>query len=133
MIPTNNYKISIRILFFIIVAIVFNITGCTHRFSDLTLVSTKNIDLNASKLDVRQGKRYKGSDCAFFFLGFIPFGIPSLQDAIDDALQKGGGNIMVDEVTWNRFAYFVIGSLACFDVEGTVLNGPEKSLSTTSQ
>jgi hypothetical protein len=41
------------------------LAGCTTRISALTLVATKNIDLNASKLNVRNGNRYNGEDCSF--------------------------------------------------------------------
>jgi len=74
-------------------------TGCTVRVADLTLVSTKNIDLSNAHLDARRGVRVTGSDCVFWILGLIPLGVPNLETAIDDALVKGGGNVMVDQVT----------------------------------
>ncbi len=85
--------------------------GCTTRVADLTLISTKNIDLRQAQLDVREGKRFKGQHCTFFTL-------PNLEEAIDDALQKGGGNIMVDQVTYQKLFLFS----QCIEVEGTVLN-----------
>ncbi len=87
-------------------------TGCSLRVADLTLVSTKNIDLSHTRLDVRTGERFKGEDCVFLF------GLPNLETAIDDALEKGGGNIMVDQVTYQKVKLFT----RCIEVEGTVLN-----------
>ena len=86
--------------------------GCSLRVADLTLVSTKNIDLRDTRLDVRTGERFRGEHCVFLF------SLPNLEEAIDDALEKGGGNIMVDQVTYQK-VYFLT---RCIEVEGTVLN-----------
>jgi hypothetical protein len=95
-------------------------SGCTQRVGDFTLVSTKNIDLSNAHLDVREGKRTQGEDCRFIVL-FIPLGLPHVQQAVDDALAKGNGNVMVDQVTYRREWWFIVGQ-SCFVVEGTVLN-----------
>ncbi len=87
-------------------------TGCAIRVADLTLISTKNIDLSDAKIDVRKGVRATGEDCGYFFT------LPNLENAIDDALQRGHGNIMVDQVTYSRPVPFG----ACIEVEGTVIN-----------
>jgi len=102
-------------------------TGCTTRIADLTLVSTKNIDLSDARLDITKGKRTKGESCRYWLLGLIPLGVPNLQEAVDDALEKGGGNIMVDQVTYQKGVYFILASQVCLEVEGTVLNVTEKS------
>lgn len=99
-------------------------SGCSVRVADLTLVSTKNIDLSDTQLDARKGQRHKGEDCRFVLLGLIPFGLPNMEEAVDKALEAGKGNIMVDEVTEYKNIWFLIGGLSCIDVEGTVLNAP---------
>jgi hypothetical protein len=98
------------------------LSGCTTRIGDLTFVSTRNIDLSHVTLDVRQGKRVKGNDCKFALLGLIPLGFPTLQSAVDDALDKGQGNVMIDEVTYISNYWFVLVSQQCIRVEGTVLD-----------
>jgi hypothetical protein len=95
--------------------------GCTQRIGDLTFVSTRNIDLSDAQLDVRQGRRVKGEDCKIWPLGLIPTGIPTLQAAVDDALDKGNGNVMVDQVTYSSGFYFILASRQCIQAEGTVL------------
>lgn len=100
--------------------------GCTVRVADLTLVSTKNIDLSNTQLDARKGMRVKGEDCAYAILGLIPLGIPNLQEAIDNALEKANGNIMIDEVTSYKGFYFILASQSCIEVEGTVINISKK-------
>ena len=96
--------------------------GCTTRIGDLTFVSTRNIDLTHVNLDMQHGKRVKGSDCKFAILGIIPLGLPTLQGAVDDALQKGGGNVMIDQVTYISNYWFVLFSRSCIRAEGTVLD-----------
>lgn len=121
MIPMNkSYPV-------IVIALLLTI-GCSARVADLTLVSTKNIDLSNAKLDARKGKRIKGEDCAIALLGLIPLGHPNLEKAIDNALEKGKGNVMVDQVTYQKAAYFIIASQYCIEVEGTVLNVAETQL-----
>ena len=103
------------------------VSGCSTRIADLTLVSTKNIDLMNTQLDSRQGRRQKGEDCKIVLLGIIPLGLPNLEEAVDKALEAGGGNIMVDQVTEFKETWFVVATQACMVVEGTVLNIPEVS------
>lgn len=99
------------------------VSGCTARIADLTLVSTKNIDLSDTQLDARKGTRHKGEDCRISLLG-IPFGFPNMKEAVDKALEAGNGNVMVDEVTENKVTWFLIGHHECIVVEGTVLTAP---------
>jgi len=114
-----------RILFLLCVGSLVFINGCTHRVADLTLISTKNVDLDSIQLNVKKGERVKGEHCGYALLGLIPISLPNLQDAIDQALEKGKGNIMIDQVTYSKVFYFVIASSLCFEVEGTVLNAAE--------
>jgi hypothetical protein len=95
--------------------------ACTTRVADLTVVSTKNIDLSNVSIDTRQGRRMEGSDCAFWPLG-IPFKIPTIETAVDRALEAGGGNLMIDQVTYARQYTFIIASYVCLETEGTVLS-----------
>lgn len=95
--------------------------GCTTRIADLTLVSTKNIDLSNATFDIRSGTRVTGSDCRIAPLG-LQFSIPTLEGAVDDALEKGNGNVMVDQVTYlSNYFYFIV-TQSCIRAEGTVLN-----------
>jgi hypothetical protein len=97
------------------------LSGCVTRIGDLTVASTRNIDLSNAHLNVKEGTREVAEDCRPSFLGF-PLGLPSVSDAADKALAKGHGNIMVDEVTridsWDAL---IVGQ-NCYQVEGTVLS-----------
>ena len=61
----------------------------------------------------------------YIYLFLFPWGVPNLETAIDKALEKGNGNIMVDQVTYYNFFSIGIG-YACFVVEGTVLKTAQK-------
>jgi hypothetical protein len=101
--------------------VTIGLCGCATRIGDLTLASTKNIDLSNAHLTTNHGMRVIGRDCKWNVLG-IPFGYPSLKDAIDRALEKGHANMMVDEVTRVRSVTFILADRYCYEVEGTVLN-----------
>jgi hypothetical protein len=118
----TNKKSLLGVVFLSLAALLFS--GCSVRVADLTLVSTKNIDLSDTQLDARKGQRQKGEDCRFVLLGLIPFGLPNMEEAVDKALEAGKGNVMVDEVTEYKNIWFLIGGLTCIEVEGTVLNAP---------
>lgn len=118
---TNKKKFS---WFLLVPVISLFLGGCTARTADLTLVSTKNIDISDTRLDAKTGTRHTGEDCRFVLLDLIPFGWPNLKESIDEALEKGKGNVMVDEVTEVKSTWFLLGTLVCIDVEGTVLTAP---------
>lgn len=117
--------------FLLVLAAGLFLNGCTARIADLTLVSTKNIDLSDTHLDARTGQRQTGEDCGFILLDLIPLHWPNLKEAVDQALEKGKGNVMVDQVTELKSAWFIIGSQRCFKVEGTVLTAPVASAPKT--
>lgn len=85
------------------------ISSCSLRLADLTVVTTKNVNLDKVDLDsLPQTKNITGKDSKFIFL-FIPFGSPQLKEAIDDALAKGNGDILVDAVVYSKWWWFLIG------------------------
>ena len=116
----KNKSLTYRII--VIIGLLM-LSSCVTRIADLTLVSTKNIDLSDTQLDARKGQRQTGEDCRLFLLG-IPFGLPNLKEAVDEALEKGKGNVMVDEVTEVKNTWIVLGNIICYHVEGTVLTVP---------
>lgn len=96
------------------------LTGCATRLSDMSVISTRNVSLNEVDLDnLPQVKGVTGKDSKFIFL-FIPFGTPHLEDAIDDALDKGDGDVMVDAIVHRQGWWFLIGETS-LKVKGTVV------------
>ena len=51
-----------------------------------------------------------------------------MEEAVDKALEKGKGNVMVDEVTEYENYWVVLGFVSCINVEGTVLTAPASAL-----
>jgi hypothetical protein len=95
--------------------------GCSVRLGDLSAISTQTVNLNKVDIDaLPQVKGVTGRDTKFVFL-FIPFGTPHLEDAVDDALEKGGGDLMTDAVIHARNWWFIIGQNS-LEVKGNVVN-----------
>ncbi len=99
-------------------------SACSVRLADLSVISTRNINLDRQDLDkLPQAKRVVGKDSVFIFL-FIPFGRPVLEDAIDDALDKADGDIMIDAVIHMHSWWFLVGQNT-MQVKGTVVKTRE--------
>jgi len=96
-------------------------SGCSIRLSDFSAVTTKSINLDKVDIDsLPQVKGVRGKDTKFTLV-FIPLGVPHLEDAIDDALEKGGGDLMTDVVLYRRSWWFLIGQES-LEVKGNVVN-----------
>jgi len=70
--------------------------GCTNHLSDISMISNRDIDFN--KFDIEalpQKKNIEGIDRKHLFL-FIPIGQPTLSAALDNALEKANGDLMVN-------------------------------------
>jgi len=101
------------------------VTGCTSRFVDYTIISTKNIDLSKAATFQRGANRTEGIDTAHIII-FIPTGNPNLKEAIDRAIEAVPGAVaLLDGVVTSSF-YFIplIYGEANFAVEGTPLIDP---------
>ncbi len=94
--------------------------GCTLRQADLTAISTRNVSLAGVDLDSLPRKKVEGKDSAFIFL-FIPFGQPHLEDAIDQALDAGDGDLLLDGVVYTKAFWLLFGSQS-IEVKGTAVN-----------
>lgn len=101
------------------------LTGCTsapvspyqrRHMGDFTVGSTKNIGQLAQK-----GERVQGKDC-FRMVLFIPvswpMGDPSLTRAIDNALEKTNGDVLVEAVLSRRVIFTGVYNEVCYMVEG---------------
>lgn len=106
--------------YFMIIFLVLFLSSCAVRQADLTAISTRNVKLDGVDLNSLPAKRVEGKDSNFVFL-FIPFGFPQLEDAVDDALDKGEGDLMLDAVIYTRSWWFLIGQ-DIIEVKGTVVN-----------
>ncbi|MBN1182130.1 MAG: hypothetical protein JXB49_07575 [Bacteroidales bacterium] len=117
------------LLSFIVIATL--LAGCTQRIVDFTVISTKNVDMSKASTFTRGKSRVEGKDVAYIIL-FIPTGIPNVKEAIDKALESVPGSVaLVDGVLSSKMAYFILGGMTGYVVEGTPLIDP--SLADVSQ
>lgn len=77
-------------------------TGCTTRLGDLTIASTRNWDDDAQYKMVR--RNVHGEDLAPIIIS-IPFGIPNIENAIEDAMHQADGDYMTNVVISYRYWY----------------------------
>jgi hypothetical protein len=94
-------------------------TACASR-SDLTAVSSKNVNLSGFRLDrTKSLGRTTGTDCVHIVI-FIPTGgPPTIDEALDRALEAKHANLLTDAVV--RWSYFYIPYLygrECWTAEG---------------
>jgi hypothetical protein len=86
----------------------------------MSVITSKSIALDGVNLDtLPQTRNVEGQDAKWVLL-FIPLGIPHLENAIDDALAKGNGDVMLDAVISSESWWFIIGQ-AAYKVRGTVV------------
>lgn len=106
---------------FLIPFIISLLCACSTHLADLTMVSNKNITLKKVNLDrAPQKHNVIGESSKFVFL-FIPFGAPTLKEAVDDALQKGNGDLITDASVYSKGWWFLVGQVG-LEVRGTVVD-----------
>ena len=102
-------------------------SACTGHVANLSLVSTRNVNIETTALDLRGETRVTGEDCGYALLGVIPLEVPSLEDAVNDALGKAKGNILTDTLVSASVFHAVLFSQTCMKVVGAAVQIPEKS------
>lgn len=100
----------------------FLLSGCTVRHGSFTvlsnkLVSTKDFDLSTAD----RVKGVTGRDTAHMIILFPTNGI-TLEDAVDDALRKGKGDLLTDAVvhSWSWYIPYIYGNMG-WEVTGDVV------------
>lgn len=122
----------------IALTIVLCLSNCTHRMTDFTVISTKNVPIGGGHpVEFKKGTtRVVGKDTKHMVL-FIPLGSPNLKDAIDRAIQSTPGCIgLVDGVVKSNFWWAILYGQNKYIVEGTPLfddsNEYQKPMNSTS-
>ena len=95
-----------------IVALVFSLMSCSYRLGDFTILSTKNYNVEA---EYKKVGRFEGKDSVFVIFG-IPFGQPNIENAVDEAIEKGKGVYLTDAVLELKNGLFSMG----YEVKGDV-------------
>lgn len=101
--------------------------GCASRLGDFTLLSSKTVEI--SRVDLKKvtySRGIEGSDGRFWFL-FIPFGnAPSLEEAVDAALENGNGDFMTSAVIHRTSWTIILFSWESYAVSGDVASSLDK-------
>lgn len=113
-------------LFAVAVSALLLLGSCTHRLTDFTVISTKNVPIGASHSEFKKGTtRVKGQHVAHTVL-IIPLGTPNMKEAIDRAIEQTPGAIgLVDGVVkssgWSCLFYgqnkYIVEGTPLFAVE----------------
>jgi hypothetical protein len=104
----------------ILAAAAFLLASCQTRLADFTAISTRQVRMESVDLDAHGGSRVRGTSSRFILL-FLPFGLPSLQEAVDDALDQGSGDVVLDAAVYRTGWWFLVGTTT-LEVRGRVVD-----------
>ena len=98
------------------------VSGCTIRYGDFTLASTKNIGQVSQR-----GEFVSGKDCAYFLFQLIPLTgnvQANIKTATDRALEKAEGDLIVDAAIYHKWFFFpYVWAHDCLVVTGLAAHG----------
>jgi hypothetical protein len=97
--------------------------GCTIRHGDFTVLSNKVMRLSEFELDkADRVKNVTGEEVQHIIVIIPTSGPPTVEGALDDALQKGSGDVMTDAVVkqWGWYIPYIYGQ-AGWSVTGDVV------------
>jgi hypothetical protein len=97
--------------------------ACVTRQGDFTILSSKLVRLSDFDLSgAERVKNVEGRDVSHIIILFPTKANPSLEDALNDALEKGGGDVMTDATvhSWSWYIPYIYGQ-AGWKVRGDVV------------
>ncbi len=92
------------------------LSGCaTFEIAHFSMLTTKNVDL--SQPSEKVGSKVIGKDKRIWFI--IPFRLPRIDNAVNDALKNGNGDFMTDiDVEHRVFSIPLIYYRVWYEVKG---------------
>jgi hypothetical protein len=106
------------------------IPGCAVDVASLRLAAAREPSAEALAGATSQGWR-DGEDCRFWLLG-VPFGLPQVERAIDDALRPVHGVFMRDVTVYSVHPVYVLYGWHCYRVHGEVFGVASRSTAARS-
>lgn len=70
--------------------------GCEQRLGDFTFLSSKNIDLSNLEMDAAEGAPIVEGEDSKPIIFVFSTGTPNLKEAVDRAIESGGGTALSD-------------------------------------
>lgn len=103
---------------FMFVLLLFAV-GCSSQYGQLTVASTKSIDIQNKKL--QKVKSDVTGTHSYPIIVLFPMGQPTIQGAIDDALKQGDGDLMMNATIVLKQWYipYIYGETK-FEVKGDI-------------
>lgn len=98
------------------------IIGCANRMIDFTAISSKNVEIDGTR-----GERVRGEDMAWLLPFCIPTKMPNVKAAVDRAIERGGGDLLIDGVVYQKGWCLLLFGQTGFTVEGTIVNTHRKA------
>ncbi len=86
------------VFFACLLALALLLQGCIQRVGDFTALSGKNIDMQGGLHAVSERNRVEGTDWKIF-------AVPSLEEAVDNAVEKYGGAVGLTNVTVTTYNF----------------------------
>lgn len=103
---------------FLVIGVCILAAACTVR-SDFTAISSKNVNLSNIEIDPSKSLgRVSGEDCQQRILGIPTSGYPTIDEAIDQALEPSGANLLTDAVVEFEDMAIPFFRKICWRVEG---------------
>lgn len=107
---------------FSVLGLVFLLGACSTHQTEFTMISTRNVAINKKDIDnLPQKKNIIGQDKKIVLLG-ITLGTPIIQAAVDDALDKGNGDLIVDASLYQTYWSILLLGQTGYEIKGTVVN-----------
>ena len=110
------------IKFCCIMLLFFSLCSCAVRHGDFTVLSNRLIDTQNFDLNDKNRQTVVGEDIRHIII-FIPTsGPPTLEEAMDNAFDQSGGDVLTDAVikSWNFYIPYLYGQFG-WKVEGTAV------------
>jgi len=92
--------------------------GCAVQVASLQVVTTKHIAAERMRSATSRGWR-DGHSCRFWLV-WIPFGLPQVDEAIDAALAPVGGILIRNVTVTSAHSVYVLFGWHCYRVHGEV-------------
>ena len=102
----------------IIMGVCAMLLGCTTRLIDFSIISSKNVNINA-----KRGPKTSGQDCAYFIILF-PTGVPNMEEACDRAIEAAGPDYdaLENGVLYSKQLILPFFAKTCYVIEGRAIN-----------
>lgn len=110
-----------KIMFGMLLSVLL-LSGCVTRTGGVTVMSDRNVNTKNVNINELPQKKYIVGESSKWRILFLTLGTPTLKEALEDALNKGDGDLLIDasvyETYWSAWLFGKKG----YELRGTVVN-----------